>query len=229
MQGRIVLRVSTGRVIERNLKKKKRKGKKSWKLKYTRPLSGSVTYLIRNINACLEALPKPLQRPWGWDWLGNHLLQSLGDPGEHTAPHAAREGGEAGWDTPSQASNPRPKAKWCCTLEGARVIPLKHRAWVLRDRKSHLLFHFFNGSRKTNQKVFPSLLSQCRWVTTGRGTMTLYPSPPVPPLQGLTLGVCMISSVPRATSLSCRSLWGKKQKVSESEVQGTVSPTQRWL
>lgn len=43
--------------------------------------------LISNVDACLEALPKCLQ-PWGW--LGNHLLQPIGEPGEHTTPHTLK-------------------------------------------------------------------------------------------------------------------------------------------
>lgn len=39
-------------------------------------------------------------------------------------------------------------SKPCCTLDGARAIPLKHGALILGHHKSHLLFHFFNGSRK---------------------------------------------------------------------------------
>lgn len=64
----------------------------------TRPFPGSVTYLVRNIDACLKALPKCLQCPWGLDWLRDHLLQPLGEPGEHTAPHTARgESCQARW------------------------------------------------------------------------------------------------------------------------------------
>lgn len=79
-------------------------------LKYTKPFPRAVSYLISNVDACLEALPECLQ-PWGWDWLGNHLLQPIGEPGEHTTSHTAREGCESSWECHPGHPSPQQKAK----------------------------------------------------------------------------------------------------------------------
>lgn len=71
-------------------------------------MPSSVSYLISNVDACLEALPKCLQ-PWGRGWLGNHLLQPIGEPGEHTTPHTAREGCESSWERHSRHPAPNKK------------------------------------------------------------------------------------------------------------------------
>lgn len=49
---------------------------------------------------------------------------------------------------PAPDPKQNPKQNPSGTLESVRAVPFKHRAWLLRDCKPHLLFHLFNGSRR---------------------------------------------------------------------------------
>lgn len=67
------------------------------------------------------------------------------------------------------------------------MIPLKHRACVLGDGKSHLLFHFFSGSRGKKKKASFHHCSTRPRHTGQEGDTDLLPEPTRPPTMGTYL------------------------------------------
>lgn len=172
----------------------------------TRPFPGSLTYLVRNIDARLKALPKCLQRPRGLDWLWDHLLQPLREPGEHTAPHTARgksRQARGGWQQrrapPAPCPQLKPKIHGGCKRSTSQT-PMLMRGPPPQALQIPLSFQFLQHQQEI---IIIIKKPSCHHSACMAGEVVGGKRACVSPATGLTLHACAVRSIPGAAGLPC--------------------------